>query len=405
MPVVWADDASVTGGQVPADLCHRGACRAERARVRRGGHRRGVLFGVVVVLAFAQGCTGTSHKARPGGRTTAATTAASSALAPITVQTPAPPSPASAPPSSTPTASPAATGVAGLRTSVLAARLPAAIYRTQAAVSAGSVYLLGGINATGVTVNDVYRLDPISGTVSRVGVLAAATHGAAALTVGGRILVFGGAATSVHDTVQAFAPATAETTVVGRLPGPLADLTAAAVGNQILLLGGFNGTGRLDTVLASTDSTTFHVLAHLAEAVRYPAVAVEGTNVYLFGGLLSGGEYTGTFSTAIQRIDVATGSTTIVGRLPIPLAHAKAVVLAGHMLVLGGSTTGKPSAVVFNFDPAAAAISKIGDLPEPVTDGAVVTVGDTAYLLGGISGAPLATILTVQLVGAAAAKP
>jgi hypothetical protein len=34
----------------------------------------------------------------------------------------------------------------------------------------------------------------------------------------------------------------------------------------------------------------------LPQAVRYPPVAVSGGDIYLFGGLLSGGEYTRTFT-------------------------------------------------------------------------------------------------------------
>jgi N-acetylneuraminic acid mutarotase len=288
---------------------------------------------------------------------------------------------------------------------VLPSVLSAVVYRTQAGAVGGFVYVLGGIDAAGVTVAEVYRVDPSTGAVTRAGALATPTHGAAALTFGGRVLVFGGAATSVHTTVQAFDPATGQTTVIGRLPGPLADLTAAAVGTQMLLLGGFNGAHGLDTILSTTDGMSFHLLGHLAQAVRYPAVAVAGGDVYLFGGLLAGGEYTGTFSTAIQRIDPTSGTTTVVGHLPIPLAHAKAVVLDGQILVLGGSTTGGPSAAVFRFDPTTARASKMGALPEPDTDGAVAVVGDTAYLLGGISRGPIATIIAIRLLPAGSATP
>jgi Galactose oxidase, central domain len=285
-----------------------------------------------------------------------------------------------------------------LQVSVLPVRLPAARYRTQATAIDASVFLLGGIDAAGVTVTDVYRFDPSTGSVSRIGALSTPTHGAAALTLGGRAVVFGGAGTSVHDVTQAFDPTSATTTVIGRLPGPLADLAAASVADKVVLLGGFNGSGRLDTVFASSDSgRSFTTLGRLAQAVRYPGVAADAGGVYLFGGLLSGGEYTGTFTTNIQRVDPATGATTIVGHLPIPLAHTKALVLDGRLLVVGGSTTGGASAAVLEFDPATATVTKLGALPQPVTDGAVAVVGDTAYVLGGIDRTPLDSILALRL--------
>jgi len=54
----------------------------------------------------------------------------------------------------------------------------------------------------------------------------------------------------------------------------------------------------------------------------------------VFGGLISGGEYTGTFSDAMQRIDLSTGSAQVVGRLPTPLAHAMAVTCGVRKLGL-----------------------------------------------------------------------
>jgi Kelch motif len=398
----------VTGVRVSGDV-RRGGLFAGVLRGWRstGRGRLRAVVGVVVVFAVMQGCTGGGASRTSGS--VPATVVARSSIPSATENTATASSTAPAAPAAPETSPPGPAVTSGgvgiaLDTTVLAGGLPAPVYRTQAAAVGGFVYLLGGIDAAGITVADVYRVDPSTGAVTRAGALAAPTHGAAALTFGGQVLVFGGAATSVHTTVQAFDPGTGRTTVIGRLPGALADLTAAAVGNQMLLLGGFNGSRGLDTVLSTTDGTSFHLVGHLAQAVRYPAVTVAAGNVYLFGGLLAGGEYTGTFSTAIQRIDPTRGTTTVVGHLPIPLAHAKAVVLDGQMLVLGGSTTGGPSAAIFRFDPVTAQVSKMGVLPEPATDGAVALVGDTAYLLGGISRGPIATIVTIRLLPPGSAK-
>ena len=406
-----ADDVIVTGVRVYDEARLGGPVVGLLCRWRSTGRGRlRAVVGVVVVVAVAQGCTRAGSSRTSGS--VPATAVARSSIPPVAESTTAVPSPAPVAPVAPATSPPAATsavssrGIGGaLDASVLPSVLPAVVYRTQAAAVGGFVYVLGGIDAAGVTVAGVYRLDPSTGAVTRAGALATPTHGAAALTFGGQVLVFGGAATSVHTTVQAFDPATGQTTVIGRLPGPLADLTAASVGNQMLLLGGFNGARGLDTILSSTDGASFHLLGHLAQAVRYPGVAVAGGDVYVFGGLLAGGEYTGTFSTAIQRIDPTRGTTTVVGHLPIPLAHAKAVVLDGQMLVLGGSTSGGPSAAIFRFDPATAQVSKIGALPEPDTDGAVAVVGDTTYLLGGISRGPIATIMAIRLLPPRSATP
>jgi len=169
-------------------------------------------------------------------------------------------------------------------------RLPAPVFRTMAATAGGAVFVLGGVNAAGVTISDVVRITPTTHAVTRVGALAEPTHGAAAVTAGGRILVFGGAATTVHNAVQSLDPATGITKVIGLLPGPQADLAAATAAGRPVLLGGFDGSGPLSSVLIASGTTSFRTLTRLPQAVRYPAVAVSGGDIYLFGGLLSGGE-------------------------------------------------------------------------------------------------------------------
>jgi N-acetylneuraminic acid mutarotase len=277
-------------------------------------------------------------------------------------------------------------------------RLPAAIYRTVATVAGGQIFLLGGHDAAGGSIPGVYRFDPRSGSSRRAGTLALPTHGAAAATLQGRILVFGGASSSVHDTVQWFRRASGRTSVIGHMPRQRADVTAAVVGRQVVLVGGFDGYGRQRDGWATRDGKRFRVVARLPQPVRYPAVAVHGSDVYVFGGLLSGGEYNGTFTSDIQRVHLPTGSATIVGHLPAALAHAMGATVAGQLLVIGGSTPAATSAAVYRFDPATDTTSRLATLPTPLTDAAVATIGSSAYLLGGVNGErPLDTITSVRV--------
>jgi len=266
-----------------------------------------------------------------------------------------------------------------------------------AAANSRYIFVLGGIDAAGATVDSVYRLDPAGGTAKLAGTLAVPTHGAAALLLGRRVFVFGGAGPPVYDLVQQYDPTSGETRVVGHLPSRRADLAVAAVGGQVVVGAGFDGVGPLSSVLATTDEWHFRLLARLPRAVRYPAVAVVGNSVYLFGGLLFGGEYTGTFSRAIQRVDLTTGKSAIVGRLPTPYAHAMATVRDGQAFVLGGSTPGGSSSAILRFDPATGAVTRAGSLPEHVADGVAATVGDTTYVIGGINGGPLTTVCIVRI--------
>jgi len=139
-------------------------------------------------------------------------------------------------------------------------------------------------------------------------------------------------------------------------------------------------------VSAKSSGKSWHSVA--AEQPRrpgrgYPAVVPVANAVYVFGGLISGGEYTGTFSNAIQRISLPSRTARIVGHLPTPLAHAMAATVDGRIYVLGGLAPGGPSAAIRRFDPATSRLSIAGRLPRPRTDAAFATLGRVVYLLGG----------------------
>ena len=274
--------------------------------------------------------------------------------------------------------------------------LPTPVYRTVAVAAGGRIYVLGGHDLAGGSVTAVEVFDPATGVARRAGSLSHQTHGAAAANLGGRILVFGGASTSVHDVVQQFFPRTGRSRVVGVMPTVRADVTAVVVGRRVVLVGGFDGVGPQSSVWATADGRRFSVVAHLPQPVRYAAVAALGDVVYAFGGLISGGEYNGTFTDDIQRIDLRTGRVRIVGHLPTPLAHAMAATVHGTVYVLGGSAPNGPSNSIRRFGPADGRTYPAGTLPRALTDAAVASVGSTIYLLGGISSAPVSTIISIR---------
>jgi N-acetylneuraminic acid mutarotase len=265
-----------------------------------------------------------------------------------------------------------------------------------------SMYLLGGLDAAGSSSSDVFRILPVAGQVTLAGHLATPTHGAAAVAFHNQVLIFGGADVSPDDLVQAFGPTTGTTTVIGRMPSPRADLVAAVVGDRVIVLAGFSGTAFISDIWATPDGRSFSVIGQVAQAERYPAIAVVGSTIYLFGGLVAGGEYDGTYSTAIQSFDVATGRSELVGHLPVPLAHARAAVLDGQVLVFGGWTPAGATSAVLRFDPATATITTAGALPQPVADEAIATIGASVYSASGLgtSQQPLVQIASLTVAPA-----
>ena len=164
---------------------------------------------------------------------------------------------------------------------------------------------------------------------------------------------------------------------------------------KIYVFGGYDGANIVGDVLVTTDGTSFTKVGVLPVPVRYPAIAVLGNAIYLFGGVAS---TKGTDTAAIQRLDTATGKLTVIGQLPTTLSHASAVVLAHQVYLLGGYVNSvQLSDQVLRFDPTTGTTSSAGRLPAPNSDAAATVVKNVGYLVGGKSTArdPLATVLTI----------
>ncbi|MCU1468117.1 MAG: Kelch repeat-containing protein [Actinomycetia bacterium] len=246
------------------------------------------------------------------------------------------------------------------------------------AFSDGSgILVAGGLDPGQNTVSTVVHIDPRTGATTSAGSLAVPAHDAAGGAIGAKRFVFGGGAQHVSDVVQALQPNGAST-VVGHLPQPRADLASATIGSTVYLIGGYDGTTATRDVLATSDGVRFRTVAQLPVGVRYPAVAALGNSIFVFGGELAGSE-----SSAVQQIDVRTGSARVRGQLPSPRTEAAATTLGGSIYILGGLASGATSSDVLRFDPRSAQFSFDGQLPTPISEGAIVTIGANTYLLGG----------------------
>ena len=166
---------------------------------------------------------------------------------------------------------------------------------------------------------------------------------------------------------------------------------------RIYVLGGHDGANIVGNVLATGDGVAYTNVATLPVPVRYPALAVLGKAIYLFGGVAS---TNGTDTAAIQRLGTTTGRIEIVGHLPTTLSHASAVVLGNQAYLLGGYVNSvQLSDQILRFDPATGTATPAGHLPEPNSDAAAIVVNGVGYLVGGKSTArnPLSTVLALAI--------
>lgn len=259
--------------------------------------------------------------------------------------------------------------------------------------------IAGGLDASGASASGIFALDPADGRIRPVGSLAAPLHDAAGALLGSAVLVLGGGSPVTTADVERFIPGQGAS-VVGRLPAPRSDAQAVVLGGRAYLVGGYDGARATAAVLATRDGRRFVAVASLPVPVRYPAVAVVGTTIYLFGGERVGGGDTN----AIQAVDPARGTARVVGRLPVTLAHGIGVTLGGSAYIAGGRADGAASARVWRYDPARRTAVAAGSLPSPVTNAGAATADGAAYVIGGLNRSGGAT-RAVSVLRLAPARP
>jgi hypothetical protein len=302
------------------------------------------------------------------------------------------PSSAAAPATTTTAAAPA-----GLTVAALPDPLPQAVSRAVVLVEGGRLLVLGGLHGStpGVSTTQVLSVDPSSGAAAVEPSLAVATHDAAGAVVDDVAHVFGGGGATTVNVVQT---ATASgSRIVSHLPQPRSDVESASADGRAYVIGGFDGSKPTPDVLVTSDGVTFHVAATLPVAVRYPAVAVVGSMIYVIGGQsVTGASGSGPPVTDIQAVNMADGSATVVARLPAALTEAAGFAVGGAVFVAGGVRGGVTQAGVYRLDPATGALTLVANLPSPRADAGVAQIGDATFLVGGEGPARLASIIELR---------
>jgi outer membrane protein assembly factor BamB len=330
------------------------------------------------VLLLLAGCTQSHARS-------AATTAhpsPSASVSPVQALSSPPPGPrpvglvptAATPPASTPAA---ATASPAFTATLLPVRLPVALSRLSAVPLGNRIIIAGGLDARQTTTAQVSSFDPGAGSITPIGTLPIAVHDSGGGGLGDAVFVVGGGSATSSDAVQEVrAGGTAVT--VGHLPQVRSDDSVAVAGSELYVVGGYDGTRELSGVLATTDGVTFRQVGQLGETVRYGAAYASASALWVFGG-----EHQGSAIPDIQRVDTATGLSTVVGHFAHPLAHAAVAVVGGRVLIIGGTDGHNPQDTIYAFDPLTNAVTLVGSLPESVSDMAVAVVADTAYVIGG----------------------
>ena len=260
--------------------------------------------------------------------------------------------------------------------------LPAPLQDPAAAdLGNGRFVLLGGLDAADTSSAGVIVAD-LRGPL-RQSSLPGAQHDAQAAALTGNVYVFGGGQFTQYDHILKFDPALDAIGAAGTLPTAASDVAVTESGGTAYIVGGFDGTNSLDTIVAWRPGTVARVVAHLPVALRYAAVAgTSGGQVLIIGGSTPSGA-----SDAIFRFDPVSAGVRQIGRLPNPITHAGAATLGSTVYLVGGrgDLLDAQSSSVWSIDPVTGAVRPAGQLPQPLSDAGVLATGGAIIVAGGRS--------------------
>ncbi len=157
-----------------------------------------------------------------------------------------------------------------------------------------------------------------------------------------------------------------------------------AVGGAIYLLGGtqrtaHGGRAPVGSVIRKVGGGPSTRVAKLPTPVMDATAAAVGDRLYAIGGRLAGGG----LSDEVQEYDIATEHSVIAARLPEPVANAAALTLDGYVYVLGGTARGQSTASIERFDPWLDAVHPAGRLPTPTSGGVAIPLGPRRGYMAG----------------------
>jgi DNA-binding beta-propeller fold protein YncE len=271
--------------------------------------------------------------------------------------------------------------------------LAAAVQDPATAAVGSRVLLAGGLTPADVS-TDAVAAD--SGSRERLlSRLPGAQHDAAAVTLRGKVYVFGGGNGAAQlDHVLRVDPASGAVHDAGRLLVASSDVGAAAVGGTAYVVGGYTGTRWLDTIVAWRPGAPARVVGRLPTPLRYAAVAAADGQLVVAGGSTPNGSA----SRAVLAFDPATRHVRRLGRLPAPTTHAAAASLRGVTYVIGGrgAALDSPSDRIVAIDPVRDRVRPAGRLASPLSDLGAVATGRGIVVLGGRG--PHGTVSTVGLL-------
>jgi N-acetylneuraminic acid mutarotase len=254
------------------------------------------------------------------------------------------------------------------------------------------VILAGGVNEYDQSTNLIFSFNPLNLNFSTLGYLKLPTHDAAAGYFPNNVFVYGGGSFSIYNTIEQLNLLNGRVTIAGVLNQPRADLTSIKVNNYLYLIGGYNQNAYQAQILVSSNGTSFSQVGLLPVPVRYGAVAYSKGLIYVFGGIgISGAQVN-----VIQAFDIKSGTTKVIGYLPVPLSGAYAGSFNNTVFLTGGITQNSANQIIWELKNNK--LVPQSNLPTQSAYGCMAQMGSSFYIFGGENfyGKPLNNIIKIN---------
>jgi hypothetical protein len=245
----------------------------------------------------------------------------------------------------------------------------AAVGRTLAVVGGvGSARVLGG---------------PVGRDLVVIGALTTPLAAMQAFPSGGYLYLLGGES-GTKPTSQIFRIdlTAGRARPAGTFEEPLAEAGVAPQGGSAYLVGGWTGSQFATAILKFTPPGTTELVARLPDGTRSPAVQLLGHTLYVAGGRTEQG-----LTRNVYAIDVRNGTVVSLGQLPQAVEQAVLVASGTSLYLLGGKTAnGKASTAVVRIDPATGTPTRVGRTTLPLVGAAAVSAGPRTLVVDAPSG-------------------
>ncbi|MBI1927340.1 PEP-CTERM sorting domain-containing protein [Candidatus Poribacteria bacterium] len=171
------------------------------------------------------------------------------------------------------------------------------------------------------------------------------------------------------------------------LPTPRQTHNAVGTSNAVYVFGGNTGGSQTsgftaDAYKFSESSGSWTTIASMPNSVAYMGAAALGDDVYVIGG--------GEAVSSVYKYSPSSNSWTTVAALNHERRQAASVALGGFIYAVGGVTGSfsfpSNTSAVERYDPAANSWSDVASLPIGMAPNTVVAVGGYLYAVGGAPG-------------------